>query len=49
MLVVRQQGATVGTWCDPWSPYTDSLQTTSAEGCWGKDGHSSIDMVISGT
>ena len=34
--------------CDAAEPYTDSVQTTSAAGCWDEDSRSNIDMVIRG-
>lgn len=35
--------------CDAAKPYTGSVQTTSAAGCWDEDFRSAVDMVIGGT
>ena len=34
--------------CNDATPYTASVQTTSAAGCWDEDFHSAIDLVIGG-
>ena len=48
-LCHNQEGADVCQACDDAKPYTGSVQTTSAAGCWDEDFRSDIDMVISGT
>ena len=45
----KQEGASVCQECDGAKPYTSSVQTTSAAGCWDDDFRSAIDMVIRGT
>ena len=45
----EQEGADVCQECDAAKPYTGSVQTTSAAGCWDEDFRSDIDMVIGGT
>ncbi|CAN0167973.1 unnamed protein product [Ectocarpus fasciculatus] len=44
-----QEGADVCQQCDAAKPYTASVQTTSAAGCWDEDFRSAVDMVIAGT
>jgi len=45
----EQEGADVCQECDAAKPYTGSVQTTTAAGCWDEDFRSDIDMVIGGT
>ena len=49
LLCHKQEGADVCQECDAAKPYTASVQTTSAAGCWDDDFRSSIDMVVRGT
>ena len=48
-LCHKQEDADMCQACDDAKPYTGSVQTTSAAGCWDEDFRSDIDMVISGT
>lgn len=49
LLLNEQEGADACQECDDATPYTSSVRTEDAAGCWDEDFRSDIDMVIEGT